>query len=603
MSHSQVPTRAEIDARYTWNDASVFATVDDWAAELAALSAELAGIRAWQGRLSEGPAVLLDALTAIYAYSKRVDKVLVYAALSEAVDTSDQAATARSSQAASLYGQARGALSFMEPELLAIGRERLATWQEAEPRLAVYGHAFDDLFRRQAHVRSEDVEEVLGLASDAFGGTQRTFSKLTDNDFKFRPAVDAAGQAHEVTQGSLDDLLNSPDRELRRTAWESYHDQYLAYKSTLASNLVTSMKQNVLVSRVRRHETSLAMALHQDAIPAEVYHNLIDTFQRHCMLWQQYFDVRRRALGVKTLRTYDIWAPLTTERVTIPFEQAVEWIVQALRPLGEAYAETVRRGCLEERWVDVYPNQGKTNGAFSWGCQGTHPFIVMSYSNDAISLGTLAHELGHSMHSYLSWQTQPPVYADYSLFAAEVASNFNQAMLRGYLLKQDIDPQIKIAVLEEAMANFHRYFLEMPTLAMFELDMHQRIERGEGLTAESMIERLADLFAVAYGDEIMVTDRPRDGIRWATFGHLYADYYVYQYATGISGANALAQRVLSGQPGAAEAYLGFLKAGSSVYPLEALQRAGVDLMTPEPVEAAFQALYRMVDQLDALVNN
>jgi oligoendopeptidase F len=223
----------------------------------------------------------------------------------------------------------------------------------------------------------------------------------------------------------------------------------------------------------------------------------------------------------------------------------------------------------------------------------------MSYTDDAISLGTLAHELGHSMHSYLSWENQPHIYADYALFAAEVASNFHQAMVRAHLLGQDIDPQLKIAVIEEAMANFHRYFLEMPTLALFEWEMHQRVERGGGLTADDMIDYLADLFAESYGDEAVV-DRQRDGIRWATFSHLYSDYYVYQYATGISGANALARRVLAGGSGPAD-YRGFLSAGGSRYPLEALRSAGVDLTQPEPVEAAFEALSGLIAQLDSLV--
>lgn len=600
MSLTHIPSRAEVDTRHTWNDTSVFATVDDWAAELAELTAGLDGIRQWQGRLSEGPSVMADAFHAIESFQTRVEKALIYAFLGESVDRTDSAATARTGQIGSLAGQVAGATAFLLPELLAIGRERLAEWTAAEPRLEHYAHFFEDLFRRQTHVRSEEVEEVLGLAADAFQGTGSTFSKLTDSDFQFTPVI-AGGEERPVTQGTIDELLNSPNRDVRRAAWENYHDQYLAYKNTLTANLATSIKQNVLTMRVRRFDSTLEMALFEDNIPTAVFHNLLDTFKRHRPVWHRYWEVRRRALGVDSIHTYDIWAPLTAEKPRVPYEQAVEWIAAALAPLGEDYAGRLRRGCLEDRWVDIYPNVGKSSGAFSWGCQGTHPFIVMSYTDDANSMGTLAHELGHSMHSYLSWESQPRVYADYSLFAAEVASNFNQAMLRAYLLEQDIDPHLKIAVIEEAMANFHRYFLEMPTLALFEWEMHQREEAGGGLTADDMIAYLADLFAESYGDAAVI-DRERDGIRWATFSHLYADYYVYQYATGISGANALARRVLSGQAGAAEDYLSFLNAGGSRYPLEALRSAGVDLTQPEPVETAFEVLSSLIDQLEGLVS-
>ena len=601
MALTHVPTRNEVDPRHTWNDTSVFATVDEWADEVEALGAELEHIAGWQGRLAEGPRVLLDALLGREKIVQRAEKALIYAYLAQAVDTTDQAATQRVGRGMGVLGRLLGALAFIEPEILAIGREQLAAWASTEPRLRVYDHYFDDLFRRQAHVRSPEVEEAMGLSADAFQGPSETYAKLTDSDFQFAPARDEAGQELPVTQGTIDDLLASTDRVARRTAWESYHDKYLEFRNTLAANLASSIKQNVLGMRIRRYPTTLDMALFNQNISTDVFHNLIDTFRANRHVWQRYFDVRRRALGVDKLHTYDIWAPLTTERPHVPYEQAVEWIAASLAPLGQEYVTTLRGGCYDERWVDVYPNQGKSAGAFSSGCQGMSPFIVMSYTDDALSMGTLAHELGHSMHSWLTWETQPRVYADYSLFAAEVASNFHQAMLRAYLLDQDIDRDLKIAVIEEAMSNFHRYFLIMPTLATFELEMHQRVERGEGLAADTMNDTLADLFAESYGDAAVV-DRARDGIRWATFGHLYADYYVFQYATGISGANALARRVLDGGPAAAEDYLGFLKAGGSKYPLDALKSAGVDLSTPGPVETAFGVLSDLVERLDGLVN-
>ena len=600
MTEAVIPARSEIAPNYTWNAPSVFESDEAWEAECQALLENLSNLNKFQGHLGDGPATLAEVTEIMDDLIRRAGKIYVYAEMSHEVDTTNQAATRMVSKAQSLMGQISAATAFFDPELLTIGEETLGWWIQSEPRLANYAHYISNLFRKQAHVRSTEVEELLGLMGDPLSGTYSTANMLTNADFKFAPARVSDKSELPVNQGTFDTILAGADREARRTAWESYTDTYLAFKNTLAANLVTSIKQNVFMMRARRHSSTLAASLFEHNIPVEVFHNLIRTFRANLPTWQRYWAIRRKALGVETLYPYDIWAPLTSERTRLTYEQAVDWICAGLAPLGDDYVRTMRQGCLEDRWVDVFPNQGKSGGAFSSGWPGTHPFILMSFDDTIFSVGTLAHELGHSMHSYLTWQHQPIMYSMYSLFVAEVASNFHQAMVRAYLLEHYPDPTLQINVIEEAMANFHRYFLVMPTLARFELEIHERIERGEGVTADDMMALVADLFSEGYGDE-MVLDREREGITWATFSHLYADYYVYQYATGISAAHALAQPILAGQAGAAEAYLSFLKAGASIYPLDALKMAGVDLTTPQPVEATFKVLSDMVDKLEELV--
>ena len=599
MTEATLQPRSALDIKDTWNAESVYESPAAWDAEQQRLPPEIETLARHQGRMSQGPAELLSAFDDLEALNREVGKLLTYALMAHHVDTADQDAARRYGQAQGVYGQLLGSLGFFDPELLAIGREKLNEWMAAEPRLAVYAHYFDDLFRRQAHVRSAEVEQLLGMLADPFSGPRSTANLLTNADLTFRPAKASNGSELPMSVAALDKLLGGADREARRTAWESYMDAHLAFKNTLASNLTTSIKQNVFNARARQYSSTLEAAQFVDNLPESVFHNLIETFRKNLPTWRRYWAVRRRALGVEALQPYDVWAPLTDKRPELNYRQAVDWISAGLAPLGETYVNTLRRGCLEQRWVDVYANQGKTDAQFSTGGPGTYPFILMRFDGELGGMSTLAHELGHSLHSYFTWETQPLIYTNYSLFVAEVASNFNQAMVRAHLLAQNPDRDFQISVIEEAMSNFHRYFFIMPTLARFELETHQRLERGQGLTADDMIELMADLFAEAFGPDVPF-DRQRMGMTWATFGHLYADYYVYQYATGISGANALASRILNGAPGAAEAYVNFLKAGGSLYPLEALKRAGVDLTTPQPVEATFAVLSGLVDRLEKL---
>ena len=473
--------------------------------------------------------------------------------------------------------------------------------QPSGERLAMYKHSFDDLFRRQAHVRSTEVEEILGLVSDPLQGPANSTSMLTDADFKFKPVKDSDGKELDLAQGTISKIMHNQDRKARRRAYEHYMDTYIQHKNTLASNLAHSIKANVFYICARKHESTLAAVLFDLNVPTDVFHNLIDTFKKNLPVWHRYFAIRRKALGLKKLSYYDMWAPITKKPVKVPFERAVELICESLAPMGKEYVEAIRRGCLEERWVDIYPNQGKAEGAFSWGSQGTHPFINMSYTDEVTSMSTLAHELGHSMHSYLTWKNQPFVYTNYSLFVAEVASNFHQAMMRGHLLQTVNDKNFQLALIEEAVGgNFFRYFFQMPTLARFELETHQRVERGEALTADSMIDLMADLFGEGFGPSFDM-DRQRVGMTWSTFGHLFSDYYVYAYATGISGAHAFAGKILRGEPNAVENYLDFLKSGSSDYSLNVLKKAGADLTTPETVEETFAVMEEYIDRMEKLI--
>jgi oligoendopeptidase F len=598
---NKVPLRSKIKKQFTWNSESVFKSPKDWEKEFKQIAEDISKIKPLQGCLAEGPSTLLEALRVAHNLIARVQVLFMYSGFAYAVDTTNQEAAGMRGRAQGLYGQVLSAVSFLQPEILAIGKDKLDQWMSENEDLAMFRHSFEDLFRKQEHVRSAEVEELLGLVSDPLQGPSTSTSMLTNADFQFEPVKAGVGKTLDLTQGTYHNLLHNPDRKVRRAAFETYMDKYIENKNTLATNLVHSIKANVFYMRARKHESSLAASLFDLNIPTSVFFNLIDTFKKNLPVWHRYFEIRRKALGLKKLAYYDMWAPITKKKVNVPFEKGVELICASLAPMGKDYVETVRKGVLKERWVDVYPNQGKAEGAFSWGVQGTHPFINMSYTDEVTSMSTLAHELGHSMHSYLTWKNQPFVYTDYSLFVAEVASNFHQAMMRGYLFNNVKDKNFQMALIEEAVGgNFFRYFFQMPTLARFELETHQRIERGESLTVDSMVDLMADLFAEGFGANFDM-DHERVGMIWSTFGHLFSDYYVYSYATGISAAHSLAGGILRGEPNSVENYLGFLKSGSSDYSLNVLKNAGVDMTSPKAVEDTFAVMEGYIDRLEKLL--
>jgi len=599
-----LPTRAEVDARFTWDASSVFADEAAWDSALETVLTRLPDLAEFKGHLGDSPDTLADWFDATERLQRLFGKLTVYSTMSYSVDVTNQVAVARTDRTRTAAAQLGAAMSFALPEMIAIGFPKLREWVATSNRLAHLGHYFDRLERLQGHVRSPEVEEILTQVSDPLASAVSAHSVLANADMKFPPAVGVEG-AEEVAQGTIGALLTSPDPSIRRTAYESYADAHLALQNTMATSLAAGIKRDVFYGRARGYASSLHAALEPAFIPPEVFHNIIRAFRANVGTWHRYWRLRRTALGLEVLKPHDTRAPLQTFQLHVPYEQAVEWVAAGVAPLGEDYVRILRRGALEQRWVDLYPNKGKRMGAFSTGVPDTFPFIFMSYNDDIFAMSTLAHELGHSMHSHYARGTQPFVYSNYGLFQAEVASNMHQALTRRYLLDTQHDPEFQIAVLEEAMANFYRYFFIMPTLARLELELHERVERGGPITAAYLNDLTANLMGEVYGDEVDISgpDRDRAGSTWAQFHtHLYSNFYVYQYATGIAGAHHLANRVAAGDPGAAQAYIAFLESGGSMYPLDGLRLAGVDMSSTEPVDAAFAALADTVTRLEKLLS-
>lgn len=595
---NSLPQRHEVVLEDTWDITSVYADQAAWEADANALTAALPGLAQYLGRLDDAATLL-----ALFEEAQRLyvlaGRVLLYASMRFDVDTTDQAAAALRGRAISLYVSLESAIAFVEPELLGLGAERLAVLRASVPALERYDHYLANLLRRGPYVRSAEIERLLAQVRDPLSACYSAYLMLAEGELRFAEAQDGQGQRHQVAPGTIDALLQSPDRVLRQQAWTSYQDGFLAFKNTFGAIYSGSVRTDVFNAHARGHASALEASLFHNNIPRSVYAQVLDACQRHLPIWHRYWALKRRALGLERLTAYDLFAPLAAPP-QYTFDEAVALLCEAFAPLGEAYVAAVRNGLSHERWVDRYPNQSKQSGAYSSGSYGTHPFILMNYDGTLGSVSTLAHELGHSLHTWHANATQPPIYANYTLFVAEVASNFNQALMRAHLLKQNLSREVEIAVLEEAMANFHRYLFLMPLLSEFEQRVHAIAEAHEPLTADGMGAIMHELFVRGYGPD-GYADPARDGIVWAQFPHLYSCYYVYQYASGIAAANALAELVLHGDSAARERYLDCLRAGGSLYPLEALRRAGIDMTTPQPLEQAFGVLDRIVSRLEQLV--
>lgn len=593
-----LPRRSELQKEHTWDLENMFPTVEEWEAAYKKTEGRKGELESYRGRVGSSAATLLEALTLYDEISGEANRINVYAYLRRAEDATNANSAALADRAGNLGSALGAAAAYIEPEILALDPDTLAGYIQSEPGLAAYQHYFDKLGRMREHVRSAEVEELMAQAANVMGGFSSVRGALENADLDLGTITDRDGNDVQLSQGNLSHYLHDTDREVRRAAWVSAADAYLSMKNTFAGTLAGGIKRDVFNMRARKFNSSLEASLYPNAIPTEVFHNLIDTVWKNLPTWHKYFAIRRRVLGLDVHHEWDITAPLTTGGPEIPFEQGMEIILESLAPLGEEYVGIVRQG-VADRWVDAQANIGKGGGAFSAGTPGTFPYISMSYQNDLASVSTLTHELGHSLHSYYAWQNQPEVYSHYTMFAAEVASNTHQALLGAHLFGQERDRAFQIAMIEERMGNHLRYFFTMPILARFELDCHERVERGEALTADGMIETLAGIYKEAYGGEVEV-DEQRMCITWARFPHLFANFYVFQYATGISAAAAMGRNVQDeGQP-AAERYLNFVKAGDSQFPIDALRAAGIDMRDPAPVQAAFDILAGYVDRLDEL---
>jgi len=580
---SSVPEREELEDEYKWDLESIYTTDEEWEEGFETLQAKLDDLEAYEGRLTSDGDTLLEALELRDEIFREAEKVSSYARMRSDEDTRDQEYQALRARGQSLMADVSSATSFFDPELQDCTREELQALVEETPGLEEYEHYFDDVLRMKAHTRSAEVEELLSDLGEVFGAPSDAYSMLTDADLEFPTVEDPDGDEVEISQANFTKLLKNPDREFRQTVHEEFFETISGVRNTIGSTMKSQMKRDVKLAQARDYDTARQAALDDGNIPTEVYDTLVDTVDDNLDKVQRHADLKRQALGVDELEMWDLYMPIVdSESPDIGYEEAREHVVEAVAPLGEDYQQRVADG-LDSNWVDVYENRGKRSGAYSGGTYDTQPFILMNYQDDISSMFTLAHELGHSLHSQYTSEEQPYVYSNYEIFVAEVASTVNEALLVNHLLDTVEDDHFRRHILNEYLERFRSTLYRQTLFADVEQRLHELTREGEALTPDRIDEVYGDRKRAYYANANVDEHVERE---WMRIPHFYYNFYVFQYATGISAAVALVEDILDeGQP-AADRYLDFLQRGSSEYPLELLRDAGVDMSTSEPIERA-----------------
>ncbi len=593
-----LPKRGEVPVELTWNLESIYATPEDWEQAFTWLNDELPKLSAYQGTLGKSAQTLYDALQLDNRLSEVLGKLYSYAAMRADEDTANGTNLARLSRVTTLAAKAAAASSFMTPEILEIPQEQIEAFLREDPRLQLYQHLLDELLRRKLHVRSAEVEELLAEAGDPLEAPSQVFGMINDADLKLPRIKDATGQEVELTKGNYILMLENRNRQVRKDAFEGMHSTFYKQRNTLAATLNGQVKGQIFRARARRYNTAREAALDANNIPVSVYDNLVETVHNNLGALHRYLRLRKKLLGLDDLHMYDLYVPMVAEvEYKVSFEKAKETVARALAPLGSDYVEDMVRG-FNSRWIDVLENQGKRGGAYSSGTYGTQPFVLLNYQENLNSMFTLAHEFGHSMHSFYTRRTQPFPYGDYTIFVAEVASTLNEALLTHYLLQETTDRPLRMYIINHYLEGFRGTLYRQTMFAAFEHQIHAVAESGEALTADSLSQMYKALNDLYFGPEVNVDDLI--SIEWARIPHFYYNFYVYQYATGISASAALAQQIISEGTPAVERYRRFLTRGSSDYSINLLRDAGVDMTSPAPVQQALDLFSQYVGEMEKM---
>jgi oligoendopeptidase F len=599
VEQQRLKSRGEISEDHKWHLEDIFADNNQWEQEFSQVEKLLGEGEKFEGHLVDTPDTLIACFEWMDDLSLRLGEVYSYARMRRDEDNRQATYQALTDRAGALAVKVGSATSFVIPELLAMPEGRLEEFRARTSKLELYKQALDDILRKKEHILSSAEEKLLAEVGELAEAPSAIFSMANNADLKFPSIVDETGQAVELTKGNFIQFMESHKQSVRKAAFETLYGTYEKQRNTWAATLNASVKSDVFFAKARRYPSAIEASLDDDRVPIKVYDSLIETVREFLPQMHRYIQLRKKALKLNELHMYDIYVPIVPETtMTITFEEAKAMVLEGLRPLGQDYLQILEDG-FRKKWIDVYENEGKTSGAYSWGTYRSHPYVLLNHQDTLNSMFTLAHEMGHSLHTFFSNREQPHLYAGYKIFVAEVASTLNEALVMEYLLETTKDPKILAYLINHYLEQFRGTIFRQTMFAQFEKKVHSVVEEGGALTADNLSEIYRDLNAVYYGAEVILD--PEIALEWARIPHFYNAFYVYKYATGFSAAIAFARAILDEGEPAVTRYLQFLSGGSSDYPIELLRKAGVDMETPVPVRNALQVFSGLVERLETLL--